>query len=80
MTLSGYFKYDIAVAFWLTANLYFALAYIQKKSLKFLWLAAIVSGLGIATKISALPSLGLVLWAWFAQREGRSWKTWGKHF
>ena len=78
VTLSGYFKYDIAVAFWLTANLYFALAYIQKKSLKFLWLAAIVSGLGIATKISALPSLGLVLWAWFAQREGRSWKNLGQ--
>lgn len=50
LTLGNYFKYDIALVFWILLFLYFLL----KNSY---YLAGIIAGLAVAFKISALPLL-----------------------
>ena len=47
LTLGNYFKYDIALVFWILVFLYFLF--------KNYYLAGIIAGLAVATKISALP-------------------------
>lgn len=55
LTLSGYFKYDIALLFWINFSLWLLIkAALEKKTSLYLW-AAIPVGLTFATKMSGLP-------------------------
>lgn len=62
ISLSNYFKYDIALLFWIIAGVTAMLCYASKKSLYSFFLAALCFGLAVSTKISALPVLP-ILWA-----------------
>ena len=59
--LSNYFKYDIALIFWIILAFIFMLRYSVKPSLKNYILAAFVSGLAFSVKLSALPLLAILL-------------------
>jgi glycosyltransferase involved in cell wall biosynthesis len=57
ISLSNYFKYDIALMFWLMLSMYQIMKYIEKPSLKLFLVASFVSSLAVCTKISAMPIL-----------------------
>jgi len=78
---SNYFKYDIALVFWVSLSLFLMLKYAQQPSRINYVKAGIVTGLAVATKISALP-LGLLYVATyfiFSQNWRRGWRSlhWG---
>jgi glycosyltransferase involved in cell wall biosynthesis len=57
LMLSNYFKYDIALIFWIIISLFFILEYINKhKTLNFV-LACMFSALAFSVKVSAIPLL-----------------------
>lgn len=58
--LSNYFKYDIALVFWTLFFFVFAFRYISHSTLFNFCLAAFISGLALAVKISALPLLPIL--------------------
>ena len=53
--LSNYFKYDIALLFWILLSVYCLLRFLAKPSQKGYFMSAIFIGCALATKISALP-------------------------
>lgn len=55
--LSNYFKYDIALIFWILLSVLFLLKFVQKPSLTVFLFANIFSALSLATKLSTLPLL-----------------------
>jgi len=59
LILSIYFKYDIALIFWILLSLYLIFRYIDSPSIRNYLYAGISCGLASATKISALPILGI---------------------
>ncbi len=65
IVLSNYFKYDIALTFWILLSLFFILRYGEKPTLKNFLLAAIPCALAFATKVAALPQLLLYGIAFF---------------
>lgn len=69
-TLSNYFKYDIALTFWILVSLYFLLRYISKKSLNNYLYSGISIGLALATKFTALPLLIIyfISFFWFEKQ------------
>lgn len=60
ISLSNYFKYDIALVFWILLSFLFAFRYINKPTLFSFCLTAFISGLALAVKISALPLLPML--------------------
>jgi len=64
-SLSNYFKYDIALTFWIILSLYLLLRYGEKRTLKNYILAGIACSLAIATKISAIPLLIIYIFSFF---------------
>ncbi len=57
LSLSNYFKYDIAFLFWIMLSLYFLFEFGKKKKYGYFLGAGITTGLSLAIKISALPLL-----------------------
>ncbi len=55
LSLSNYFKYDIALTFWILLSLWFAFHCTKNPTKKNFWLLGFVSGLALATKLSAIP-------------------------
>ncbi|MBI5122696.1 glycosyltransferase family 39 protein [Candidatus Roizmanbacteria bacterium] len=79
IALSNYFKYDIALMFWVLASLYGFLRYGEKPIRKNFFLAAVFCALAIATKISALPLLPLLILTYFLFTKNKHLPTifWG---
>ena len=67
LSLSGYFKYDIALLFWILLSLFFLLKYAKNPTSRNFLIAAIPASLAIAVKVSALPLLlaYIVSYFWF---------------
>lgn len=76
LMLSGYFKYDIALIFWILLSLYFLFRFTKDPSNKNYLLAAIPGGLVVAVKISALPLfiIYLVSYFWFTKKMKKNLK------
>lgn len=65
LSLSNYFKYDIALVFWIITSLFFLLKYGQKTILRNYIIAGVFCSLALATKISALPLLLIYIISFF---------------
>jgi glycosyltransferase involved in cell wall biosynthesis len=65
LSLSGFFKYDIALLFWILLSLYFILLFAKNLSNRSYVLAGIAVGLSIAVKVSAIPLLGVYAFSFF---------------
>lgn len=65
LTLSNFFKYDIALVFWITISLLFFFRYASNPSLINFLLAGVFSSLALATKLSALPILPIYILSFF---------------
>jgi glycosyltransferase involved in cell wall biosynthesis len=63
--LSNYFKYDIALIFWLIFSLYLILKFIETPKTRQFLIACLVSSLAVSTKISGLPILLVLVIAYF---------------
>jgi hypothetical protein len=59
LTLSTYFKYDIAVVFWILLSIFFFFKYEKNPSPRNLMISSVVSGLTVGIKISLIPVLGM---------------------
>lgn len=64
-SLSNYFKYDIALLFWMLVSMYFTIHYGQSQKVVHFLLAGIGAAFAIAVKISALPFLALYIVGYF---------------
>ena len=65
ISLSNYFKYDIALVFWVSASLLLFFAYAEKPTRKNFIFCAIVNACALATKVAALPLIPLFLFSFF---------------
>lgn len=65
LSLSNYFKYDIALIFWLLLTLLTTLNYRKKPVLKNFIFASFFSGLALSTKISAAPIFLVLIFSYF---------------
>lgn len=65
LALSNYFKYDIALTFWIITSLFFLLKYGRAPILKNYIVAGIFCSLALATKISALPLFFIFILSFF---------------
>jgi len=65
IVLSNFFKYDIALTFWIIFSTYMLLQYAENPTQKNYLLAAIPNALAIATKVSAIPQLGIFVITFF---------------
>lgn len=57
--LSNYFKYDIAMIFWMLTTFYLLFLYNKTKKKKIFYFAAVTTALALATKISVIPLVAL---------------------
>jgi hypothetical protein len=76
LAMSNYFKYDIALTFWLILSVLFLLKYGAKPTLKNYLISGIFCSITIATKISALPLLIIYVFSffWFSRGLKRKFK------
>lgn len=74
ISLSNYFKYDIALIFWILAAIYFLFNFGKNKSYIIFILSGALIALAVATKISAAPLLIAYVVAFFLYRHGSSIK------
>jgi hypothetical protein len=76
ISLSNYFKYDIALTFWIILSVFFLLKFGTKPTLKNYLIAGIFCSIAVATKISALPLFIIYLFSyfWFTKRKTRKLK------
>lgn len=65
LTFSSYFKYDIALVFWITLSILSLLHYAKYPTLKNFMLCAIPCALSVATKVSAAPMLLIYIFSFF---------------
>lgn len=73
--LSGYFKYDIALLFWVLLSLLFILKFSSNPSFTNYIAVGLISGLSLATKLSAIPLLPIYIIAFFLFSERfNKWK------
>lgn len=63
--LGNYFKYDIALIFWLLMAIFFILKFISKPTFKNYIVAGIFSALAVSVKISAIPLLFIYIISFF---------------
>jgi glycosyltransferase involved in cell wall biosynthesis len=71
LSLSNYFKYDIALIFWMLLALFFMLKFYATKTKKSYVLAGVATGLALATKISALPLFIIFLFSFLFFQENK---------
>lgn len=68
--LSGYFKYDIALIFWILITFLFLILYALNKSNKFLYAGSFFAAVAFAVKVSAVPMALIVALAYlFFEKE-----------
>lgn len=74
--LSGYFKYDIGLLFFIVLSLTYILKFGDNPTFKNYIYASVVSGLALATKFSAAPLVPLLIFAhfWFNKKKERKSK------
>lgn len=65
LVLSNFFKYDIALTFWITLSFLFFIKYRFYPSSRNFFLACIFSGLAFAVKVSAIPLIAIIPLAHF---------------
>lgn len=65
LSLSNYFKYDVALIFWVITSLFYLLKYGTTPTLKNYIIAGVFCSLSVATKISALPLLVIYIFSFF---------------
>ena len=65
LVLSNFFKYDIALTFWIVVSLHYFLKYSFDPSLRNFLLASFFSGIAFSVKVSALPLLPIIVIAYF---------------
>lgn len=65
LMLSNYFKYDIALIFWIVLALYFMLKYYKEPNLTNYLLSGFVSALALSVKVSGLPILLVYVLSYF---------------
>lgn len=65
LSLSNFFKYDIALVFWITLALYFFIKYSKTISLKDFIFACMFSGFAFGVKVTGLTMFPLILLAFF---------------
>lgn len=71
LMLSNYFKYDIALMFWILLSFIFLLKYLNNPKTSNLVLAGIVSGLAFSVKVSAIPILPAYILAIILCSQGK---------
>lgn len=74
LSLSNYFKYDIALIFWIILSLFYLLKFGSKPTLKNYLFAGIFCSLAVATKISALPIFLAYLFSYFWFNKKHRWE------
>jgi 4-amino-4-deoxy-L-arabinose transferase-like glycosyltransferase len=81
LVLSSYFKYDIALVFWITLSILFILRFSKRPAFKNYILSAVPCALSFATKVSAIPMLLIYIFSffWFAPHWQKKLKylIWG---
>jgi len=65
LTLSNYFKYDVALIFWITLSILSLLHFAKYPTLRNFIISAIPCALSFATKISAIPILAIYIFSFF---------------
>ncbi|MDP3987949.1 MAG: glycosyltransferase [Candidatus Levybacteria bacterium] len=65
LSLSNYFKYDIALMFWILTSFMFVLRYSANPTLANFIFAGIFSAVALATKLSAIPLLLIYIFSFF---------------
>ena len=65
INLSNYFKYDIALVFWILMAIFFILKFGSRPSLRNYIYAGIACALALATKLSALPLFPIYFFSFF---------------
>lgn len=73
VVLSGIFKYDIALVFWVTISLYSLIAFGKNPTGNKFIISAIPIGLAFATKVSAVPLFLLYFAGYFIFFDRKEW-------
>lgn len=73
LTLSNYFKYDMAVVAMIWICLWRMMKYLSRPSRRNLAWAGAAAGFGIALKLAGLPLLGIVAWGWWRGEGRKGW-------
>lgn len=71
LSLSNYFKYDIALTFWIIISLFYLLKYGSNPTLKNYMIVGIFCALSVATKISAIPLVAIYILSFFYFNFGK---------
>lgn len=73
LVLSNFFKYDIALTFWMVLSIYFLIKYGFSTKLNDFFFGAFFSGIAFAVKVSALPLLPIIIFAYllFTPQENK---------
>lgn len=64
IVLSGFFKYDIALIFWILLTLFFLILYATKSSNKYIYYASFFCACAFAVKVSAIPLVLIIALAY----------------
>ena len=65
LVLSNFFKYDIALVFWITLSLYFLLKYYYLPNLKNFILGSLFAGVAFSVKVTGLTLVPIVILTYF---------------
>lgn len=77
LALSNYFKYDIALIFWIVISLHYLLKFAEKPNLRNYLIAGAFCSLAVATKISAFPLFiaYIISFFWFNKKGKRKFNA-----
>jgi len=75
ISLSNYFKYDIALIFWVLLSFLFIIKFHKKQTVKNFVLAGIFGALALSTKISVLPLIPIYIFSFFFFSRIKKYKT-----
>lgn len=65
LVLSNFFKYDIALTFWITLSFYYFIKYAYNPTIRNFLLACFFSGVAFGVKVSGLPLFLVILLSFF---------------
>lgn len=71
LSLSNYFKYDIALVFWIIISLFYLLKYGKNPTLRNYIISGVFCSLAVATKISAIPLFIIYIFSFFYFNFGK---------